>query len=212
MDAAVAGIPVSSPQPTQLTFEDGLGERRYTVGARQRAARSSETEFCPAVRCHPSISRYGNAAHGSMDSGMRSYGRVRSIEADRRTSALVVTSDYVAGIRLSTLLAETQKRGIPPEFNAVRTLVRQLVSAAAGASGSAPDVGNGAIAPERLVLTPAGRSDDCRGTCSAPHSSNWAIRGPDIGASWPSHCQARSERRSSTRELMSPRWELLPWR
>jgi hypothetical protein len=86
-----------------------------------------------------------------------SYGRVRSIELDRRTSALLVTSDYVAGIRLSTLLAETQKRGIPLEFSAVRSLVRQLVSAAAALHGAAPDVGNGAIAPERLVLTPAGR-------------------------------------------------------
>jgi len=82
---------------------------------------------------------------------------VRSIELDRRTSALLVTSDYVAGIRLSTLLADTQKRGIPLEFNAVRTLVRQLVSAAAALHGAAPDVGNGAIASERLVLTPAGR-------------------------------------------------------
>ena len=36
-------------------------------------------------------------------------------------------------------------------------MVRQLVSAAAALHGSAPDVGNGAIAPERLVLTPAGR-------------------------------------------------------
>ena len=82
---------------------------------------------------------------------------MRSIELDRRTSALLVTSDYVAGIRLSTLLAETQKRAIPLEINAVRCLIRQLVSAAAFLQEAAPDVSNGAIALERLVVTPAGR-------------------------------------------------------
>ena len=80
-----------------------------------------------------------------------------SIELDRRTSALLITSDYVQGIRLSNVLAEAQKRGLALEFNAVRCLIRQLVTAAAALHGAAPDVGNGAIAPERLVLTPAGR-------------------------------------------------------
>jgi hypothetical protein len=82
---------------------------------------------------------------------------VRSIELDRRTSALLVTSDYVAGVRLSTLLADAQKRGLPLEFNAVRCLVRQLVSATAALHSAAPDVANGAIALERLIVTPAGR-------------------------------------------------------
>jgi hypothetical protein len=85
------------------------------------------------------------------------YGRVRSIELDRRTSALVVTSDYVPGIRLSTILAEAQKRPIPLEINVVRCLIRQLVSAAVSLQEAAQDVSNCAIAPERLVITPAGR-------------------------------------------------------
>jgi len=156
MDAAVAGIPVSSPQPTQLTFEDGLGERRYAVGT---VSEPLEVLKLSSVLSSVSSFDFALRERAARLAGFRheSYGRVRSIELDRRTSALLVTSDYVAGIRLSTLLADTQKRGIPPEFNAVRTLVRQLVSAAAALHGSAPDVGNGAIAPERLVLTPAGR-------------------------------------------------------
>jgi hypothetical protein len=156
MDAAVVGIPVSSPQPTQLTFEDGLGERRYSVGTvseplevlKLSSVLSSVSSFDFALR--ERTARLAGFRH-------ESYGRVRSIELDRRTSALLVTSDYVAGIRLSTMLAETQKRVIPLEFNAVRCLLRQLVSAAAALHGAAPDVGNGAIAPERLVLTPTGR-------------------------------------------------------
>ena len=156
MDAAVAGIPVSTPQPTQLTFEDGLGERRYAVGTvseplevlKLSSVLSSVSSFDFALR--ERTARLAGFRH-------EAYGRVRSIELDRRTSALLVTSDYVAGIRVSTMLAETQKRGIPLEFNAVRSLVRQLVAAAAALHGTAPDVGNGTIAPERLVLTPTGR-------------------------------------------------------
>src|SRR5688572_10676220 len=156
MDAAVIGIPVSSPQPTQLTFEDGLGERRYATGTvseplevlKLSSVLSSVSSFDFALR--ERTARLAGFRH-------ESYGRVRSIELDRRTSALLVTSDYIAGIRLSTMLAETQKRAIPLEFNAIRCLVRQLVSAAAALPGAAPDVGNGAIAPERLVLTSTGR-------------------------------------------------------
>jgi hypothetical protein len=156
MDAAVVGIPVSSPQPTQLTFEDGLGERRYAIGAvgeplevlKLSSVLSSVSSFDFALR--ERAARLAGFRHDS-------YGRVRSIELDRRTSALLVTSDYVGGVRLSTLLTETQKRSLPLEFNAVRCLVRQLVSAAAALHGTAPDVANGAIAPERLILTPSGR-------------------------------------------------------
>ena len=156
MDAAVVGIPVSSPQPTQLTFEDGLGERRYSVGT---VSEPLEVLKLSSVLSSVSSFDFALRERAARLAGFRheSYGRVRSIELDRRTSALLVTSDYVVGIRLSTLLADTQKRAIPLEFNAVRFLVRQLVSAASALHGAAPDVGNGAIALERLVLTPAGR-------------------------------------------------------
>ena len=156
MDAAVAGTSVSSPQPTQLTFEDALGERRYATGAvgeplevlRLSSALSSVSSFDFALR--ERAARLAGFRH-------ESYGRVRTIELDRRTSTLLVTSDYVAGIRLSTLLTEAAKRSLTFEFNAVRHLVRQLVTAAAALHSAAPDVGNGAIAPHRLILTPAGR-------------------------------------------------------
>ncbi len=156
MDAAVVGIPVSSPQPTQLTFEDGLGERRYAVGT---VSEPLEVLKLSSVLSSVSSFDFALRERAARLAGFRheSYGRVRSIELDRRTSALLVTSDYVAGVRLSTLLAETQKRALPLEFNAVRGLVRQLVSATAALHSAAPDVGNGTIAPERLVLTPTGR-------------------------------------------------------
>ena len=156
MDAAVVGTPISSPQPTQLTFEDGFGERRYSTGTvneplevlRLSSVLSSVSSFDFALR--ERAARLAGFRH-------ESYARVRSIELDRRTSALVIVSDYVPGIRLSTILAEAHKRPVPLEINAVRYLVRQLVSAAAALQEAAPEVSNGAIAPERLVITPAGR-------------------------------------------------------
>ena len=156
MDAAVVGTPSSSPQPTQLTFEDGFGERRYATGTvneplevlKLSSALSSVSSFDFALR--ERAARLAGFRH-------ESYARVRSIELDRRTSALVVVSDYVPGIRLSTILAEAHKRPVPLEINAIRHLIRQLVSAAAALQEAAPEVSNGAIAPERLVITPAGR-------------------------------------------------------
>lgn len=156
MDAAVVGIPVSSPQPTQLTFEDGLGERRYAIGT---VSEPLEVLKLSSVLSSVSSFDFALRERAARLAGFRheAYGRVRSIELDRRTSALLVTSDYVAGIRVSALLAEAQKRALPLEFNAVRSLVRQLVTAAAALHSAAPDVGNGAIALERLVLAPTGR-------------------------------------------------------
>jgi hypothetical protein len=156
MDAAAVGLPVSSPQPTQLTFEDGLGERRYAIGT---VSEPLEVLKLSSVLSSVSSFDFALRERAARLAGFRheAYGRVRSIELDRRTSALLVTSDYVAGIRLSTLIAETHKRGLQLEFNAVRGLIRQLVSAASALHQTAPDVGNGAIALERLVLTSTGR-------------------------------------------------------
>jgi hypothetical protein len=156
MDAAVVGTPVSAPQPTQLTFEDGLGERRYAIGAVNEPL---EVLKLSSVLSTVSSFDFALRERGARLTGFRheSYARVRSIELDRRTSALIVTSDYVPGVRLSTILTEAHKRSVPLEFNAVRCLLRQLVSAATALHDAAPDIANGAIAPERLVLTPSGR-------------------------------------------------------
>jgi hypothetical protein len=156
MDAAVAGSPVSTPQPTQLTFEDGFGERRYVLGA---LGEPLEVLKLSSVLSSVSSFDFALRERGARLTGFRheAHARVRSIEPDRRTSALLVTSDYVHGIRLSTILMEAHKRAIPLEINAVRCVIRQLVSAAVALQESASDISNGAIAPERLVITPAGR-------------------------------------------------------
>ena len=188
MDAAVIGTPISSPQPTQLTFEDGFGERRYATGTineplevlKLSSVLSSVSSFDFALR--ERAARLAGFRH-------ESYARVRSIELDRRTSALVVVSDYVPGIRLSTILAEAHKRPVPLEINAIRYLIRQLVSAAAALQEAAPEVSNGAIAPERLVITPAGRLIvveyvTCRRARATGLLAGTILEGARRGAAW----------------------------
>jgi hypothetical protein len=150
------GLPVPSPQPTQLTFEDGLGERRYALGA---LSEPLEVLKLSSVLSAVSSFDFALRERAARLTGFRheSYARVRSVELDRRTSALVVISDYVSGVRLSTILQESQKRSIPVDANVARRLVRQLIAAAAALQEAAPEVANGAIAPERLVITPTGR-------------------------------------------------------
>jgi hypothetical protein len=156
MDAAVVGLPVPSPQPTQLTFEDGLGERRYALGS---LSEPLEVLKLSSVLSAVSSFDFALRERAARLTGFRheSYARVRSVELDRRASALVIISDYVSGVRLSTILKESQKRSIPIDANVARRLVRQLVVSAAALQEAAPDVANGAIAPERLVITPTGR-------------------------------------------------------
>lgn len=153
MDPAVAASAVPEPP---VTFEDGLGERRYTIGAGNRplevlrlsSALSGISSFEFALR--ERAGRLANFRH-------QSYGCVRAVEVDKLTSALVVVSDYVPGVRLSTLLAAAEKRSHPLDIDAARSLIRQLVWAVAAWQETVPDVCHGAIGPERMIVTREGR-------------------------------------------------------
>ena len=154
MDPAVAGTPASAPP---AAFEDGLGERRHTVGAgneplevlRLSTELSAVSSFEFALR--ERASRFGNFRH-------ESYGRVRAVERlDKLASTLVVVSDYIRGVRLSEMLATAHKRSLPLDVDAVFCLIRQLVSAVAALHERVPDVCHGAIGPERIIITPDGR-------------------------------------------------------
>ena len=61
------------------------------------------------------------------------------------------------GVRLSTLLAAAEKRSTRVDLPAAVCIVRQLVLATTAWHEHMPDVVHGAIAPERLVVTPDGR-------------------------------------------------------
>ena len=137
-------------------FVDGLGERRVTIDIRGerldilrlKAALGSVPSFESALR-----ERAGRIA------GFRheSFSRVRAIEIEKATGTLLVVSDHVRGVRLSTLLAAAEKRSVATDLPAATRLIRQLVHAASAWREQMPDSVHGAIGADRIMVTPDGR-------------------------------------------------------
>ena len=148
---------VSSP-PSAVVFHDGLGERRHTSGAGNQPLEvlilheelTAVPSFEPALRerveqlaafQHPSFTRVRGA-------GKLTKGQAR----------LIVASDRVPGVRLSEILTAAEQRLIPLEIDAALCLLRQIVPAMAALHAKAPDACHGALAPERIILTPDARA------------------------------------------------------
>lgn len=154
MDPAIA----TASTPAAVTFEDGLGERHQVLDRARnelvdilclRAELTSVPSFEFALR-----ERVGHLApfrHGC-------YARVRSVERLNTTaSTLALISDATAGVRLSDLLAFAANADVTLDIDAALCLLRQLVPAVAMLHEHAPDVAHGAIAAERIVVTPGAR-------------------------------------------------------
>ncbi len=138
-------------------FEDGIGERLSAVGGANESLEvlkvsnelSAVSTFEGALR--EQTTRLAYFRH-------EAFARVRAVERlDSRTSTVVVISDRVRGVRLSEVLATAERQGIPLELNAALCLIRQLVSAVAAFHEAEPNSCHGAIAPERILITPEGR-------------------------------------------------------
>jgi hypothetical protein len=147
----------SVPTTPGLPFEDGLGQRYFLNGPEHgatevlllRASFASVPSFEFALRDR--ASRLAPFRHAS-------YARTRAIERTPGIEPrLKVVSDASTGIRLSELMAGAQARRVPLDINAALCLVRQLVPAIAMLHDRARDTAHGAIAPERLIVTPYGR-------------------------------------------------------
>lgn len=140
-----------------MAFHDGLGERRTAqdpAGAdvdllRLRQELSTVPSFEFALR--ERISRLANFRHPA-------FARIRSLERPSASdNALTVVSDHAPGVRLSVLLTAAEERGVPVDLGAALCLLRQLVPAIAILHETARDAAHGAIAPERLIVTPSAR-------------------------------------------------------
>jgi serine/threonine protein kinase len=153
MDSAVARPPASTP----VTFEDGFGQRRLAVSVAHeplevlafRDDLTSVWSFEFALRDR--VSRL---------SGFQSdhFARVRAVERlGKNGSTLALLSDHVPGIRLSEILSQAETRLLSIETNAALCLIRQLASAMAALHKKAPDLSHGALAPERIIVTPNAR-------------------------------------------------------
>jgi len=86
------------------------------------------------------------------------YAHVRSVERLKNPpAALVLVSDVTAGVRLSEVLTFAEHATVPLDIDAALCLLRQIVPAVAMLHEEARDVAHGAIAAERIVVTPAAR-------------------------------------------------------
>ena len=149
--------PNLSRQSTPVVFEDGIGERLSAVGG--------ANESLEVLKVSNELSAVSTFESALKEQTLRlaefrheSFARVRAVERlDARTSTVVVISERVRGVRLSEVLATAERQGIPLELDAALCLIRQLVTAVAALHDAAPDSCHGAIAPERIVVTPDGR-------------------------------------------------------
>ena len=86
------------------------------------------------------------------------YGHVRSVERLKDpSSTLALVSDATAGIRLSEILRFAEAADVTLDIDAALCLLRQLVPAVAMLHENMPDIAHGAIAAERLIVTPGAR-------------------------------------------------------
>jgi len=150
--------PASQPLPSLPTardFVDGFGRRTRVTDPsgepievlRLEAAIAGAPGFDFALR--ERVNRLANFRHAY-------YSRVRRV--DRPDSAtLSLASDAVDGARLSRILEVSQHFDLELDVNAALCLLRQIVPAVAMLHQNARDVSHGALAPERIVVTPSAR-------------------------------------------------------
>ncbi len=148
----------SSTHPVPATFEDGLGTRRRAVDRARnetvemlclRGELSAVPSFEFALR--EQLSHLASFSHAC-------YGHVRSVERMKdHASTLALVSDVTVGIRLSEILGFAEAADVTLDIDAALCLLRQLVPAVAMLHENMPDIAHGAIAAERLIITPGAR-------------------------------------------------------
>ena len=92
--------------------------------------------------------------------GLRGQSLSRVRRAERLSdpaSSLAVTSEWVAGVRLSHVLDLAEQRRVGIDLDGALYVIRQLLRAVRVLHGVAPEVAHGALAPERLIVTSEGR-------------------------------------------------------
>lgn len=144
--------------PTEVVFEDGLGVRFLVTGPsgepsgetlviRPALVGARSFEFALRER----VARLSTISHPALP-------KLRAV--DRTTGpdpTLRLISERVQGTRLSVVLDQAQAHDVHLDIGAALAIIRQLVAAVATLHESARDLSHGAIALERIVITPDGR-------------------------------------------------------
>jgi len=152
MEPAVAA---SAGTETPL-FRDGFGDRILA-----HDPFSGETlEILHLAPCFAAVASVESAlrerASRLADFHHESYAHVRRIDRSD-TGQLAIVSEHASGGRLSEILRAVERRHRDIDRIVALAFVRQLVAALAALHAHAPELAHGAVAPERLIVSPDGR-------------------------------------------------------
>jgi PEGA domain len=135
-------------------FRDGLGERR-------RMADATGVDKLEILCLHRDLASTDGFEQALRERAARladfrhaTFARVRTVERLSDPAAtLVVASDPTPGFRLSELLQAAERQGLALDGSAEWSLIRQIAAAVCNLHEYGP-VAHGAIAAERIVVTP----------------------------------------------------------
>ena len=148
----ISSAAATSPRPV---FEDALGKRFHAVGPGGEPLELLEVrdDLANAESFESTLRERVNALTPFQNT---SYARVRGV-LRLPSGSLGVVSDRVPGVRLSSLLMAAKQQLLSLEINAALCAIRQLVPSVAMLHERVAGMAHGAIAPERIVITPSGR-------------------------------------------------------
>jgi serine/threonine protein kinase len=139
-----------------VVFRDGLGRRVRTLDSAGSelevlCLRPELSTATHEAALRERVTRLANVRGGS-------FARVRAVQRlNDSASTLALVSTSTPGMRLSEMLSTSERLSVALDGSAGWAIVMQLVSAVALLHEHAPDVAHGAIAPERIVVTPDAR-------------------------------------------------------
>jgi hypothetical protein len=138
-------------------FEDGIGRRWRTTDPtggevetlrlRRELAEAESTEAALVERA-------------GLLAGFSHPGFVPVLRVERAATAgsgLAIVSTAVTGVRLSNVLLNAERRRVPRDLDAARSVLAQVAVALADFHRYSRDVSHGTIGPERIIVCPDGR-------------------------------------------------------
>jgi PEGA domain-containing protein len=139
-----------------LAFEDGFG-RRYranTDGDRHLEILCFHAELTEIPSFEFLLRERVNRLSGFQHACYARIAKVDRLKDGRGTLALF--SEFAPGVRLAELIADSERRGFALDVNTALSVVQQVAAAAAALQQDA-HMANGALGPERVIITPQGR-------------------------------------------------------
>jgi hypothetical protein len=141
-----------APSPT-VVFRDGLGDRRRVTDPTGKESVdlwyvSSELSAAPVeAGLRDRVNRLAGFHHPSVS-------HVHSVDRVNAGATLAIISESAPGFRLSDLLAVAEKHHLALDISTALCVIRQYLPAIAAIYEHDREIAHGALAPERLVISP----------------------------------------------------------